>query len=499
MPDFHVDGSPDGVRSRAATMRSKAESFISTGDGLAKITTDGWNSRAADRFRDKFDTEPERWRQSGDGFITAAGALEAYAGALESAQSRAEWAEGEYARGEQVTQDAKAAYDADVSQARDKVHAAAAAGQVMTLTIVPFDDPGAAIRQGALDEYASAKADLEAAAHTCADGVRAGCAAAPEKRKWYESAAAAVGGFLEGAGEALMDLGELAMFLTNPGMVVFNDMMGDVGSGMTPEEIAVKYQLKLEDAKGLLDALQDDPVEFGKNLGQGLLDWDTWSDDPSRALGHLLPDAVIAVLTAGAGTAATRGAKGGVDALDALGGMSKVDDLAALGKLDDLDGLGRLDDLDAAGDLGRLDDVAPPSADEIAAMTNKQKAEYYHLENPTQDMPVWRVFGEAQDGIGGLERGSRPFGESWTSVDPRGSSDFRWDAGLPDENPGRFVVEGILRKPGHVDDVRPALPLDGNPGGWPEYLIRDAWEAVEVRGVHGVNEPWTRQPGDWTP
>ena len=107
MPDFHIDGNPGGVRSRAATMRSKAESFISTGDGLAKVTTDGWTSRAADRFRDKFDTEPERWRQSGDGFITAAGALEAYAGELESAQSRAEWAEKEYARGEQVTQDAK--------------------------------------------------------------------------------------------------------------------------------------------------------------------------------------------------------------------------------------------------------------------------------------------------------------------------------------------------------------------------------------------------------
>ena len=61
----------------------------------------------------------------------------------------------------------------------------------------------------------------------------------------------------------------------------------------------------------MFDALQDDPLEFGKNLGKAMLDWDTWADDPARALGHLLPDAIAAVATGGAGTAATRGAKGG--------------------------------------------------------------------------------------------------------------------------------------------------------------------------------------------
>ena len=352
MPDFHIDGNPGAVRSRAATTRSKAELFMSTGDALAKITTDGWNSRAADRFREKFDTEPDRWRESGDGFITAAGALESYADALQDAQSRAKWAEGEYARGEQVTQDAKASYDADVSQARDKAHAAAAAGQVMTLTIIPFHDPGEAIRQGALKEYASAKSDLEAAAHLCADGVRAGCAAAPEKRKWYESVGAAVGGFLKGAGEALMDLGKLAMFLTNPATYLFNDMMSDAASGMTSEEIAAKYKLKLEDAQGMLDALQKDPLEFGKNLGKAVLDWDTWSDDPARALGHLLPDAIAAVFTAGAGTAATRGAKGATDLLRGLKGASRLDDLADLRHLDDLEGVSDFRRLDDALDLG---------------------------------------------------------------------------------------------------------------------------------------------------
>lgn len=333
-------------------MRSKAESFISTGSGLGRITTDGWNSRAGDRFRERFSTEPARWRAAGDGFLAAAGALEAYAGALESAQSRATWAEGEYARGNEVSESSRTAYDADVDRARGEANAKAAAGQVVTLTILPFHDPGEAIRSGALAELSAARSDLEAAAHTCASGVRAGCAAAPAKRKWYESVGAAIGGFLKGAGESLMELAELASWLVNPGAMLARSLLEDGMSGMTAEEIAAKWQLKLEDAQGMLDALQEDPVEFGKNIGKAMLDWDTWADDPARALGHLVPDAIIAVLTAGSGTAATRGAKGGADALDALVDISRLDDLSGLSKIDDVGDLGRVDDL---GALGRVD------------------------------------------------------------------------------------------------------------------------------------------------
>ena len=351
MPDFTIEGNPGAIRSKVSTMRSKGEMFVSTGDGLSKVTTDGWRSRAGDRFRAKFETEPQRWYDSGDGFTRAASALDAFADALDDAKRRASWAKGEYARGEQVTSDARSAYDADVSRARDKAHAAAAAGQTVTLTIVPFHDPGEAVRAGALKEYADAKSDLEGAARSCASGVRAGCDAAPEKRKWYEKVGAAVGGFLQGAGEALMDLGKLAAFVANPATFLVNDMMGDIGSGMTAEEISAKYQLKLDDAKGMLDALQEDPVGFGKNLGKAMLDWDTWSDDPARALGHLVPDAIAAVFTAGGGAAATRGAKGVTDGLEGLQALSRVEDLADVRHLDDVGGLSSMDDL---GDLSRL-------------------------------------------------------------------------------------------------------------------------------------------------
>lgn len=357
MPDFTIRGNPGAIRSKAQTMRSKSELFTQTGDGLAKITTGGWVSRSADRFKDKFDTEPGRWRDAGSDWRTAASALDDYADALADAQRRAAAAEKEHARGDQVTQDAKGAYDADVSRAKGEAARDRAAGMTVDLTILPFHDPGEAVRQGALSDLASARSDLDAAAHNCASGVKAGCAHAPKKRNWLEKAGGAVGSFFSGAGEALLDLGKLAAFLTMPEIVIPMMLMNDLGKGMTAEEIAAKYKLKLEDAGNMVKFAVENPAEFGKTLGKAVLDWDTWKDDPARALGHLLPDAVIAVLTLGSGTAATRGAKGVTDGMKGLESLSKMDDLARLRRLDDVEDLGavnRLDDLDS---LHAFDDV----------------------------------------------------------------------------------------------------------------------------------------------
>ena len=109
---------------------------------------------------------------------------------------------------------------------------------------------------------------------------------------------------------------------------------------LTPEELMKKYELSAENAwtmaQGIYTGLTTDPVGFGKELGKSLLDWDTWADDPARAIGHLVPDAVAAVATAGAGALATRGAKGGMDLLDGLSDLSKLDNLSDLNKLDNL-------------------------------------------------------------------------------------------------------------------------------------------------------------------
>ena len=338
MPDFTIKGNPGAIRARAQVTSDKGQVFYDTGDALSKIDTSGWTGRAADHFRDAHDLEPDRWIKAGNGFKKAGAALMTYATAVENARTTAEWAEHEYARGEDVTADARAAYDADVADAQQKL----ASGYYSSLTIIPFEDPGRAIRDNAVAQFNEAKATLENAAHTCAGEVRAGCADAPEEPNWLESGLKFVGGVLEGAGEAVWDL--LTMTPFSPVNMVTDAYKVATGD-LTPEELMKKYELSFETVEGMWNALQDDPMEFGKNLGKSLLDWDTWADDPARAIGHLVPDAIAAAATGGAGALATRGGKGALDALDGLADLGKADDLAGLGKMDDLADLGKADDL----------------------------------------------------------------------------------------------------------------------------------------------------------
>ena len=343
MPDFEIEGSPGNIRAKAVLMEQKGQLFYDTGDALAKIDVSGWTGRAADEFREAHDLEPERWIKAGNGFKRAAAGLTTYAGELESAQSRAEWSRKEYERGQQESESARAQYGSYMDRMRSYWSSGG------TDQAQPFVDWGDPIQQEALQELAAARADLDDAAHVCAGQVRAGCADAPEEPNWLESGLKFVGGILEGAGEAVWDL--LTMVPFSPVNMVIDSYKLATGD-LTPEELMKKYELSAESAwdmaQGIYTGLTTDPVGFGKELGKSLLDWDTWADDPARAIGHLVPDAVVAVATGGTGALATRGVKGGLDALDALGDMGK------LRHLDDLGDLADLRHLDDLGDGSRL-------------------------------------------------------------------------------------------------------------------------------------------------
>src|SRR5207249_6793813 len=89
---------------------------------------------------------------------------------------------------------------------------------------------------------------------------------------------------------------------------------------------------------------------------------------------------------------------------------------------------------------------------------------------------IWRVWGDA----------AASDGSSWTTVDPSIVSDFRSAAGLPTQNTGRFVSEGILTDTTGVTS-RSSLALGGNPGGLPEIVIPDPAIQVKLTSVGGVN------------
>jgi hypothetical protein len=349
VPDFVIEGNPANVRAKALTMEQKGQLFYDTGDALTKIDVSGWTGRAADEFREAHDLEPDRWVKAGNGFKKASAGLTTYAGALEDAQRRAAEAKAEYERGERESASARTQYDSYMGRMRAYWSSGG------TDQAEPFVDWGDPIQQEALGALNAARADLDNAAAVCAGEVRAGCADAPEEPNWLESGLKFVGGIFEGAGEAVWDL--LTMVPFSPVNLVIDSYKLATGD-LTPEELMKKYELSAENAwtmaQGIYTGLTTDPVGFGKELGKSLLDWDTWADDPARAIGHLVPDAIAAVATAGTGAVATRGARFAMDGLDALSDMGKLRHLDDLG---DLSNLRHLDGLDNSRIYSMMDDV----------------------------------------------------------------------------------------------------------------------------------------------
>jgi hypothetical protein len=66
---------------------------------------------------------------------------------------------------------------------------------------------------------------------------------------------------------------------------------------------------------------------------------------------------------------------------------------------------------------------------------------------------------------------------------------YRGAAGLPSQNTGRFVSEGVIQDATGIT-TRSSLPLGGNPGGLPEVLIPNPANQVRLTGVSGVNPPF---------
>ena len=79
-----------------------------------------------------------------------------------------------------------------------------------------------------------------------------------------------------------------------------------------------------------------------------------------------------------------------------------------------------------------------------------------------------------------------PWGRSWTTVDPRTVSEYRNAAGLPNQNTGRFISEGILQNTDGIL-IKQADPLHGNKGGFPEAVIPNPQKQVILQKVEGLN------------
>jgi hypothetical protein len=93
-----------------------------------------------------------------------------------------------------------------------------------------------------------------------------------------------------------------------------------------------------------------------------------------------------------------------------------------------------------------------------------------------KDTKVFRCWGD----------GAKAWGRSWTTTDPRTILNYRNAAGLPEQNTGRFLSEGILKDTQGVTE-RSALPLHGNFGGLPEVVVPNPESQISLQRVLGIN------------
>ncbi|MBC7251432.1 MAG: RHS repeat-associated core domain-containing protein [Anaerolineae bacterium] len=106
---------------------------------------------------------------------------------------------------------------------------------------------------------------------------------------------------------------------------------------------------------------------------------------------------------------------------------------------------------------------------------------------------VYRVWGE--EPLNPDVPGAKPWGRSWTPVDPSTVPDFREAAGLPSGgetgayNTGRFVSVGIITDASGIQ-VRQALSVDNKPDGLPEFVVPNPQTQITLIGVYGVNPPY---------
>ncbi len=289
---FAVKGDPGAVLSRVGEMRARADTYETLATSLARVSTQGWTGRAADRFHERFEPEPERWHQAAVAFRTAAEALGTYADELHAAQQRAYECQALYNQGVEASRQAKAEYDTLI--------ASAVVGSPPV-----FVDPGQGLRSEALSDFAALKDHLDAVAVRVAAVVRESCSQAPDTHTWAGAAIYHLGEFGLGALEATLGIAET--FNAPKKAASLGSWKLTSGQLTTEEYVAQSLHIPLETAESLLEAAWNDPKGVAGAIVGSVLDLETWVDNPGKAIGRLTPDAILGAATGGMAGFAGRG------------------------------------------------------------------------------------------------------------------------------------------------------------------------------------------------
>ena len=264
---------------------------------------------AADHFRSKFKVQVQGWVDAQEAFSSASEAYSSYASTLASAQSQCDGIRVRWEQGRDAVQQAQ-------NNQADARSEAAAYGVLPVFGASCNEGPGRSAMAAAEADFQTLVDQVNEAGDLLITALNAGITKLPE-RTWWDAVTRTAGSILGGAFEAVVEIVKLVWKLSGgEGMWDFGRvLMGD----MTLEEYDIKHrEIPTETLAAMAKALWNDPVGFMTAVGKSLIDWDTWTDDPGRAIGHLLPDVILALATMGGSAGVSAGEKaltGGARAL----------------------------------------------------------------------------------------------------------------------------------------------------------------------------------------
>ncbi|MET8753940.1 putative T7SS-secreted protein [Streptomyces sp. NPDC004667] len=277
-PKKLVYGSVTKIHAQVGHLSDFKRAFESVGNGLKNLTEpDGLKGQAAKAFREAVAKQPPRWFKASEAFGKAADALGRFTETVEWAQGRAKEALEDYNKAKKVSEDARNAYNKQVSEYNDAI--TAKKEHLPPRPAETFDDPGKPLAAAAQDKLNSARKQRNEQAQTAAVAVRAARDAAPPKPSY--------------AGQ-LTD-GIAYMQLANNHFVggIIRGAAGtaDFARSLSPQDPynlthPAEYMTHLNSTAAGLVTTVNDPWGAGKQM------LDEFMKDPAEGIGRFVPDLI---------------------------------------------------------------------------------------------------------------------------------------------------------------------------------------------------------------
>ncbi|MHC6624503.1 putative T7SS-secreted protein [Streptomyces globosus] len=277
-PKKLVYGSPSKIREQVGHLNDFQKAFTSVGTGLKNLTEpDGLKGEAARAFREAVAKEPPRWFKAAEAFGKAADAMNRFAETVEWAQNKAKEALEDYNNAKKVSQDARDAYNKQVTAYKDAVEAKK--DHLPPRPSDSFDDPGKPLAAAAQEKLDQARKQRNELAENAATAVRAARDAAPPKPSYTQQL---------GDGLDYLDLASTHLIggvvKGTAGIVSFARALnpGDPYNIAHPAE----YLTNLNSTAAGLVTMVNDPWGSGRKM------LDEFMKDPSEGLGKLIPELI---------------------------------------------------------------------------------------------------------------------------------------------------------------------------------------------------------------